>query len=171
LGGEVLKVIAEQVRPMQHPIVRHTQIRIDIPMRQWDAWADLSEFRGGMVEFFENSRADWPRLLQEANPVLVPLHVLRLGEAAICFNPSELYVQFGLAMKKDSPARVTLIAQLTNGYCGYVPTPEAIRHGGYSATSASHTRLVPEAGWMMVENTQQLLAQAFDKGAVPSITS
>jgi hypothetical protein len=171
LGGEILKVIAGQVTPMQHLDVHHTQVRIDIPMRQWDAWADLSEFRGGMVEFFENSRADWPRLLQEANPVPVPLHVLRLGEAAICFNPSELYVQFGLAMKKDSPARVTLIAQLTNGYCGYVPTPEAIRHGGYSATSASHTRLVPEAGWMMVENTQQLLAQAFDKGAVPSITS
>jgi hypothetical protein len=166
LGGEILKVIAEQVTPMQQPSVRHTQASIDVPMRQWDAWADLSEFKGGMLDFFEKSRADWPRLLQEANPVPVPVHVLRLGDAAICTNPAELYVQFGLAIKKDSPARVTLVAQLTNGYCGYVPTPEAIRHGGYSATSASHTRLVAEAGWMMVENTHQLLAQAFVEDAV-----
>jgi neutral ceramidase len=168
LGGEILKVIAEQVIPMPQPHVRHTQIRIDIPMRQWDAWADLSGFQGGMLDYFEQSRADWPRLLQSANPVPVSLHVLRLGEAAICFNPAELYVQFGLAIKKESPAAVTLLAQLTNGWCGYVPTPEAIRHGGYSATSASHTRLVAEAGWMMVEHTRKLLAQAFDARVVAS---
>jgi len=170
LGGEILKVIAEQVTPMQHPEVRHTQARIDIPMRQWDSWADLSEFKGGMLDFFEKSRADWPRLMQVANPVAVPLHVLRLGKAAICFNPSELYVQFGLAIKIDSPAGITLVAQLTDGYCGYVPTPEAIRHGGYSATAASHTRLVPEAGWMMVETTRELLAQAFDDGLNSSVS-
>jgi neutral ceramidase len=130
-------------------------------MRKWDQWADLSEFRGGMVEFFEKSRADWPRLLREANPVETRLHVVRLGDAAICFNPAELYVEFGLAIKARSPAGVTLIGELADGYIGYVPTPEAIRHGGYSATSASHTRLVPEAGWLMVESTSALLAQAF----------
>jgi hypothetical protein len=58
-----------------------------------------------------------------------------------------------------------LIGELSDGYIGYVPTPEAIRHGGYSATSASHTRLVPEAGWMMVETTQQLLDQAFQRAS------
>lgn len=167
LGGEILKVIAEELTPMQNPVVRHTHLQLDIPMRGWDAWADLSEFKDGMADFFADSKADWPRLLQEANPVPVHLHVLRLGDAAICFNPAELYVEFGLAIKKRSPARVTLVAELTDGCCGYVPTPEAIRHGGYSATSASHTRLVAEAGWMMVESTQQLLAQAFGDRVLP----
>jgi hypothetical protein len=161
LGGEILKVIAEQLQPMQEPLLRHAHLCLHIPMRPWDEGADLSEFKAGMAEFFANSRADWPRLLQEANPVAVNLHVLRLGDAAICFNPAELYVKFGLAMKQHSPAQVTLVAELTDGSCGYVPTPEAIRHGGYSATSASHTRLLPEAGWMMVESTRELLAQLF----------
>ena len=161
LGGEILKVIAEQLQPMHNQTLRHAHVRLDIPMRPWDEGADLSEFKGGMADFFANSRADWPRLLQEANPVPVNLHVLRLGDAAICFNPAELYVEFGLAMKKHSPAQVTLVAELTDGSCGYVPTPAAIRHGGYSAVSASHTRLLPEAGWMMVESTRTLLAQAF----------
>ena len=57
--------------------------------------------------------------------------------------------------------RITLIAELSDGYCGYVPIPEAIRHGGYSATSADHTRLVPEGGSIIAETTQQLLAQVF----------
>jgi neutral ceramidase len=161
LGGEILKVIATQVEPMADPVLRHEQAHVPIAMREWDTWADLTEFKGGMLEFFEKSRADWPRMMREDNPVETRLHVLRLGDAAICFNPSELYVEFGLALKQRSPARVTLIGQLTDGYVGYVPTPEAIRHGGYSATAASHTRLVPEAGWIMVETTQQLLKKTF----------
>ena len=161
LGGEILKIIAEQTTPMVDPVVRHAQAQLDIPMREWDAWADLTEFKGGMLEFFEQSRADWPRMLREDNPVPIRLHVLRLGDAALCFNPTELYVEFGLAIKQKSPARTTLIAELTDGYWGYVPTPEAIRHGGYSALSASHTRLIPEGGWMIVETTRQLLAQTF----------
>ena len=67
-----------------------------------------------------------------------------------------------MALKQRSPARVTLVGQLADGYIGYEPTPEAIRHGGYSATAASHTRLIPEGGWIMVETTQQLLAQLFN---------
>lgn len=162
LGGEILKVIAAQVDAMPAPVLQHTQAHVPIAMREWDAWADLANFKGGMLDFFEDSRADWPRLLREENPVETRLHVVRLGDAAICFNPAELYVEFGLALKQRSPARVTLVAELADGYIGYVPTPEAIRHGGYSALSASHTRLVPEGGWIMVETTQQLLAEAFE---------
>lgn len=161
LGGEILKVIAAAVTPMREPQLRHEAITLPIPMRPWDALADLSEFQGGMRDFFEQSRNAWPRLLETDNPVATPLHVVRVGDAAICCNPAELFVEFGLAMKRQSPARITLIAQLADGYIGYVPTPEAIRHGGYSALSAVHTRLLPEAGWMMVEQTRQLLSRAF----------
>jgi neutral ceramidase len=161
LGGEILKIMAAQTTPMSSSQLRHAQTELQLPMREWDAWADLSEFKGGMLEYFEQSRADWPRLLREDNPVAVRLHVLRLGDAAICFNPAELYVEFGLAIKQRSPAPVTLIAELTDGWCGYVPTPEAIRHGGYSATANRYTRLIPEAGWIITETTAQLLGQVF----------
>jgi neutral ceramidase len=161
LGGEILKVMAAAVNPMPEPRVLHEHIQLDIPMREWDSWLDPSEYGSGMREFFENSRAAWPRLMAESNPVPVRINVIRIGDAAICFNPSEFFSEFGLAIKANSPARVTLIAELSDGYCGYVPTPEAIRHGGYSAASAIHTRLVPEAGWIMVESTQTLLDKVF----------
>ena len=161
LGGEILKVIANQINPISNPVLQHAQAFLEIPIREWDTWADLSEYSDGMHEFFEKSRADWSRRMREENPVAVRVHVLRLGDTAICFNPAELYVEFGLAIKRSAPARITLIAELSDGYCGYVPIPEAIRHGGYSATSADHTRLVPEGGWIIAETTQQLLAQVF----------
>ena len=161
LGGEILKVMASQTAAMVEPCLRHEQAELRLPMRAWDSWADLSEFGGAMRDYFAQSRADWPTLLSEDNPVPVRLHVIRLGDAAICCNPAELYVEFGLAIKKHSPASVTLIAELSDGWCGYVPTPEAIRHGGYSATTNRYTRLVPEAGWMMAEATQQLLSKVF----------
>jgi hypothetical protein len=161
LGGEILKVIAAGTEPLADPIVRQATTELHLPMREWEPWADLSAFTGPMLDYFERSRADWPRLLREDNPVRVRLHVLRLGETAICFNPAELYVEFGLAIKQKSPARITLIAELSDGWCGYVPTPEAIRHGGYSAAPNRYTRLIPEAGWIMVETTCDLLAQAF----------
>lgn len=161
LGGEILKVMAQQIEPMPAPALRLEQTLVEIPMREWDAWADLSGFWEGMLRFFELSRDNWEQQMREENPVPVRLNVLRVGDAALCFNPAELYVEFGLAIKERSPARVTLIAELSDGYCGYVPIPEGIRHGGYSALSANHTRLVPEGGWIMVEETRRLLAQAF----------
>jgi neutral ceramidase len=161
LGGEILKVIAAQTQPMVAPVLRPESVTLEIPMRAWDSQRDPAVLGDWMREYFEKSRADWPRLLREDNPVKVSLSVLRVGDAAICFNPAELYCEFGLAIKKASPARVTLIAELTDGWSGYVPTPEAICHGGYSAMSVSHTRLVPEAGGMMVEMTSQLLQETF----------
>jgi hypothetical protein len=162
LGGEILKVMASQTTAMADPCLRHEQTELRLPMREWDTWADLSEFGGAMRDYFEQSRADWPTLLAEDNPVPVRLHVIRLGDAVICCNPAELYVEFGLAIKKHSPASVTLIAELSDGWCGYVPTPEAIRHGGYSATTNRYTRLIPEAGWMMMERTHELLNKVFE---------
>jgi hypothetical protein len=163
LGSEIIKVMASQTTAMVEPSLRHAQTELRLPMRPWDTWADLSEFGGTMRDYFEQSRTDWPTLLVEDNPVPVRLHVIRLGDAVICCNPAELYVEFGLAIKQHSPARVTLIAELSDGWCGYVPTPEAIRHGGYSATTNRYTRLLPEAGWMMTETTHQMLVKVFEQ--------
>lgn len=163
LGGEILKVIANQTTPMLEPTLHHEQTELQLPMREWDSWADLTEFGGAMQAYFEQSQADWPALLRADNPVPVRLHVIRLGDAVICCNPAELYVEFGLAIKQRSPARVTLIAELSDGWCGYVPTPEAIRHGGYSATTNRYTRLLPEAGWLITETTHQMLHNVFDQ--------
>lgn len=85
------------------------------------------------------------------------VQVFRIGDAAICFNPAELFVEFGLRVKAGSPCRPTFVVELANGCVGYVPTPEAFAQGGYEPRTAPSSKLVPEAGDHIVEATLRLL--------------
>jgi hypothetical protein len=81
----------------------------------------------------------------------MPIHVLRIGDVALVTQPCELYCQFGLDIKRRSPAPLTAVVGLADGYCGYCPTIAAILGGGYSGQPISWTRLEPYAGYHMVE--------------------
>ena len=165
LGGEILKTIARQLTPMEAPALDLQSETLSIPVRDWDPWFDHAaeyDTSKGMGWFFQDSYVNWSQIQQES-PVSVPVHVLRLGDAAICTNPGELYCAFGHAIKARSPARVTLISELTDDAVGYIPTPQAIRHGGYSAASARTCKLERDAGWQIVDATEQLLTQAFER--------
>ena len=164
LGGEILRVIAAAVEPMSNPVLHHESRTLEIPIREWDEATSLDEYSGGMREFYDHSKADWDRLRSEESPYPVAVHALRVGDAAICTNPAELYCEFGLEIKKRSPAKVTLISELADGWAGYVATPQAIRHGGYSAQASNVARLVPDAGWQIVYATEEMLRTAYANG-------
>jgi hypothetical protein len=51
--------------------------------------------------------------------------------------PGEVFVELGLAVKKASPFRYTLIAELANGPVGYVPDRAAEAQGNYEAAPSS----------------------------------
>lgn len=59
------------------------------------------------------------------------LHVLRLGPAAFCTNPFELFLDYGQCIKARSRASQTFVIQLACGTAGYLPTAIAEKHGGY----------------------------------------
>jgi hypothetical protein len=59
------------------------------------------------------------------------LHVIRLGKAAIAFNPFELFLDYGQRIKAQSCAEQTFVVQLANGTGGYLPTARAEQAGGY----------------------------------------
>ncbi|NLC55628.1 MAG: hypothetical protein GX774_02175 [Armatimonadetes bacterium] len=89
------------------------------------------------------------------------VQVFRIGDAAICFNPAELFVEFGLRIKAGSPFQPTFVVELANACVGYVPTPEAFGQG-YEPRTAPSSKLVPEAGDRLVEATLRLLGQLND---------
>lgn len=79
------------------------------------------------------------------------LHVLRIGDVAVCTNPFELFTEYGIRIKARSKAVQTFIVQLT-GRGTYLPTERAVRGGGYSAVV--HSSLVgPEGGQLLVDRT------------------
>jgi len=157
MGAEVLKMIASTTEPMADPRIRLVQAVEKIPIRPYPTDFDPEKLSWGR-DYFAPYRDDWPRMLREESPVDVRLNVLRLGDAVICTNPAELYVEHGLAIKDASPARVTIISELTDGHVGYVPTTEAFAHGGYSVWPAWSSKLAENAGDTIVESTGRLLA-------------
>ena len=60
-----------------------------------------------------------------AEPLDIELHVIRLDDVAICTNPFELYLDYGLRIEARSKAVLTLTSQLTAARAGYLPTPKA----------------------------------------------
>ena len=83
------------------------------------------------------------------------VHVLRLGDVAICTNPFELFLDFGIQMKSRSQAIQTFVIQLVHG-AGYVPTEKAVGGGGYSAVIQSN-EVGPEGGQMLTDRTVELI--------------
>ncbi|MCC7192275.1 MAG: hypothetical protein IT444_05770 [Phycisphaeraceae bacterium] len=166
LGGEVLRVIWENAAPfvtsMRDPVLRIASETLRIPIRPWPA--DFSPEKqvqwAGARDYYLAERALWNSVLatREAE---VRLNVLRIGDAAICTNPAELYCRLGHEIKKGSPARVTMVAELTDGYCGYVPTREAFARGGYSVWPSRTAKLPEQTGELIVEASRRLLQQVF----------
>jgi neutral ceramidase len=60
------------------------------------------------------------------------IFVLGIGENRIVTVPCEIFVEFALRLKKESPYKNTYLASTSNGYgSGYVYTPESLKEGGY----------------------------------------
>ncbi len=89
------------------------------------------------------------------------IHVIRLGDVALCTNQFELYTSFGVQMKAWSPAVQTLVVQLV-GNGSYLPTAKAVKGGSYSAIIGSNI-VGPEGGQVLVDETVSLLKELWPK--------
>jgi hypothetical protein len=159
LAGEALKTIAETIEPMENPLLQLQQTTLQIPLKPWpdenDAWYPHTS--GAAEIYYERSKNEWPERLKTQNPDTVNINVLQMGDAVLCTNPAELFVEFGLEIKKHSTAKSTFISELTDGYVGYVPTAKAYSGGGYETWPAPSSRLALDAGDQIVDATRVLL--------------
>jgi neutral ceramidase len=164
MAGEIGKVIARAIEPIESPTLAVKHVAAQIPIRPYpreDERAYPNSWGGDSEKFYREAEADWPRKIAEESPVEVRLNVIRIGDTVLCTNPAELFSEFALAIRTASPARVTLISQLTDGYCGYVPTRLAFTRGGYETWACPTSKLSQDAGVAIVKATTQLLAEAF----------
>jgi hypothetical protein len=94
-------------------------------------------------------------------PVEAEVQVIALGpDVAWVGLPGEIFVELGLAVKRDSPFRHTLVVELANGSVGYVPTKQAYAEGNYEVVSA---RVGEGSGEMLVAAAQRLLKELAGK--------
>ena len=78
-----------------------------------------------------NAEAVIKRAAERSENFEMELHTLRIGEAAFCTNPFELFLDYGLRIKARSRVGPTFVVQLCCGAASYLPTAKAENYGGY----------------------------------------
>ena len=75
-------------------------------------------------------------------------------DLAIVLLPGEIFVELGLAIKRASPFKHTLVIELSNDNPAYIPTEKAFKEGGYEPTNS---RIETGGGEQLVAEALRLL--------------
>lgn len=84
------------------------------------------------------------------------IQLIGIGDVVIVGVPGEYFVELGLQVKAQVPARQVLLCGFANHNIGYIPARRAYPHGGYEIEEAYKyygypAALAPEAGEQIVE--------------------
>lgn len=143
--------------------------RIDIPVRQIDGkmeeearrlWEKCGSTIPGLTDGVPDEWYAWSilKLAENTNRTRpVELQAIMLGDVVIATLPGEMFVEFGLKLKQDSPFENTLLFGLANQSAGYIPTERAFKNGGYEPRTCEFSLLVPEAGQMITGRLLELI--------------
>ncbi|MBC7759548.1 MAG: neutral/alkaline non-lysosomal ceramidase N-terminal domain-containing protein [Phormidesmis sp. FL-bin-119] len=113
------------------------------------------------LERLRRTEAIAPTVEREGWKLPLEVQVIGIGkDLAIVGLPGEVFVELGLAIKKSSPYKTTLIIELTNSHIAYVPTRKAFSQGSYETINS---RLAPGGGEMMVEAAINMLNEIKDE--------
>ena len=102
---------------------------------------------------------------QDATPLPMELHVIRIGDIAFATNRFELFMDYQHRIQARSPFVQTFIVQLAaqpeldNG--SYLPTERGLWGKGFGA-SVYDNQVTPEAGQIIVEETVKSLYSLYE---------
>jgi len=167
LAGDVLKVI--QAAPVvPDPVIQVSDKILPIPVPTYTA-AEVADAERVQATFGKPNAAPFLDLVKAARvlelnarhgkPLDAEVQVFTIGDkVAIVGFPGEMFAEFGLQLKEDSPFPVTILAELANGAYVYIPNRVAYKEGNYEPTAA---RLPEGSGEALVDSAfDQLLALA-----------
>ncbi len=151
---------ARRATPIEGPIaVGYARRDVVVPRR------DPADERDGAL-----ARLEWGHKPGGVPPASrdFPVNAARLGPLAIATNAGELFVEWGLSVKRRSPFPHTILSELTNDWIGYEPTAEGFQHEGYEALAG--VNFVPLEGiQMLVDAAVELLQHLWEEdGRQPS---
>jgi len=132
--------------------------------------APASEIRTAEVDWFgaeENKQlaemaanGELDQVYQSVQPA--EIDVVGIGDSFFVFLPGEMFVEYSLMIKENSPHKI-FVASLSNGVlAGYLVTQEAEKEGGYEASNS----IFPAKAWQVImdEVVAMLGKNGFMKG-------
>ncbi len=106
-----------------------------------------------MLAFVAGMPAEW----------VTPVSAARLGPFAIATNPGELFVEYGLQLKQQSPFPHTVVAELANDWAWYMPTRAAFDQQVYEALVGPN-QISLEGIETLVDTAHDLLQELWRRG-------
>lgn len=164
LAGEVLKTIQNAaVLPISTLRVSDKIVKIPVPRYTDAEVAEATRIQAtfgkpDVASFLELVKAG--RILElnarHGRPLDAEVQVFAFGdEVAVVGLPGEMFAEFGLTLKEDSPFPTNVLAGLANGSLSYISNRTAYKEGNYEPTSA---RLPAGGGETLVDSAlDQLL--------------
>jgi neutral ceramidase len=156
---------AQRAQPLPGPLIVNVLRRdISVPRCDPDSMPPGAIERlnwggqGGREDFFV-PRIDDVRAMPET--FIVPVSALHIGPFALASNPGELFVEYGLEIKANSPFPHTAVAELTNDVIMYQPTRRAFEIEGYETLVGSYLVSI-EGIETIVDTTMALLNELWD---------
>jgi hypothetical protein len=87
------------------------------------------------------------------------LQAIRMGDVAIVGVPAEYFTTLGLDIKRRSPFRYTVVAELANDWIGYLPDRKAFDLGGYQTWTGLHSFAEPGTGEAVADEVVKMLQE------------
>jgi neutral ceramidase len=167
LAGEVLKTI-QHASVVSNPHIRISReiLRLKVPELTRDEieWAHRTQETAGSAKpapFMDLVRAGRDIKLESRHgePFEAEVQVVAIGgQLAIVGLPGEMFVELGLALKQDSPFRITIRTELANGALSYIPNQQAYPQGAYEVAASW---LEPGGGEALVRSALGQLDKLF----------
>ncbi len=160
--GEAVLAAAPRLPVIKKPALAVRSTTLDVPLCEVTP-EQVAEARAVMEKFNDPETGFLTKvaavrvldLASLASPRPMEVQVLRLdADTAMVCLPCEIFVELGLAIKRASPFRNTLVIEICNDRPSYVPTAKAFAEGSYEVTNA---RVKPGAGEMLVAAAVRLL--------------
>jgi hypothetical protein len=162
--GETVTKASARLDHIDKPSLAVRNIVLDSPLQQFtpeqlaDAKTKITKLGDPNTDFMAKVVA--VKVLDLANhgpSIPLEVQVFRLdADTAIVCLPAEIFVELGLAIKKASPFKKTMVISICNDRPNYIPTQKAFAEGSYEVTNS---RVKPGAGEMLVEAAVTLLKE------------
>ncbi len=149
--SEVLFLPARDLPDPEPAKVAHEQALKDAE----NAKTDKERFKAARTAVWYRESLDL--IERGTDPLPGEVQVLRIGDLALASTPGEMFAQLGLEIKRRSIAPHTFVAELANGWVGYLLNPGGFEEGGYEASPGPWTKVNEDAGQMLVDKAVEFI--------------
>jgi neutral ceramidase len=165
IGTRLAEIVKQSLRNgvRVEPHVAGKAKVVSVPLQQYSddevahAWRDLEKLGAGKLPFLKQVKAYAIASVSLRKESQLPLEVQAFRVAdnvAIVGLPGEIFVELGLAIKRRSPFKTTMVIELCNDAPGYLPTRKAFVEGSYETVNS---RIAPGGGEALVKAAVELL--------------